>query len=203
MYAKGWTVSDNVFVGIQGRTRQGRGAIFIWHESEDCLVERNIIVDCDSGICLGNSHLPEGTKVHAVKCTVRNNFVARCPESGILADYTDGCSILHNTVHDPASRLGRLIRLVHSNVGLTVANNLLGGPKLRNESESPINFLSNVEGDFTAAFADPASGDLHLKAPPSEVIDKGATLPEVLEDIDREPRREKPDIGADEIATPR
>ena len=203
MYAKGWTISDNIFVGIQGRTRQGRGAVFLWHESEDCVVERNIIVDCDSGICLGNSFLPEGTKVHAVKCTVRNNFVTRCPESGILADHTEGCAILHNTIQDPSSRLGRLIRLVHSNAGLTVANNLLSGPKIRNESESPINFQSNLEGDFTGAFTDPASGDLHLKDPPAEILDKGVTLPQVPEDFDREPRREKPDIGADEVSTSR
>ncbi|MFA0740299.1 MAG: hypothetical protein DFNUSKGM_000402, partial [Candidatus Fervidibacter sacchari] len=40
MFAQGWVISDNVFVGIQGRTREGRGAIFLWHDSRDCIVER-------------------------------------------------------------------------------------------------------------------------------------------------------------------
>ena len=42
MYAKDWIISDNVFVGIQGRTRGARGAVFLWHETEDCVVERNM-----------------------------------------------------------------------------------------------------------------------------------------------------------------
>ncbi len=57
MYAKDWILSDNVFVGIQGRTRGARGAVFLWHETEDCVVERNVIIDCNTGIALGNSHL--------------------------------------------------------------------------------------------------------------------------------------------------
>ena len=55
-------------------------------------------------ICLGNSHRGEGTKIHDTGCIVRNNFVTRCPENAILADYTRNCKILHNTVHDPKSR---------------------------------------------------------------------------------------------------
>src|SRR5262249_43666562 len=140
MYAKGWTIRDNRFVGIQGRTRAARGAIFLWHEATDCVVERNVIVDCDSGICLGNSSKPEDVAFHCANMVVRNNFVTRAPENGILADYTRGCKILHNTVHDPANRLGRLIRLVHDNDDLLVANNLLSGPPIRNESPSKIDF---------------------------------------------------------------
>jgi hypothetical protein len=199
MYAKGWTLSDNVFAGIQGRTRQARGAVFLWNESADCVVERNIIIDCDSGICLGNSSKDEKTRVHAIRCVVRNNFITRAPENGILADYTEGCKILHNTIHDPESRLQRLIRIVHENSGLLVANNLLSGPKIRVESESKIDFKGNLEGDFARRFADPERGDLHLKAPGGEGIDKGAPLSEVAEDIDRTPRGEKPEIGADEV----
>lgn len=76
MYASGWTISDNVFVGIQGRNRQGRGAVFLWHDSRDCVVERNIIIDCDAGVCLGNAYRPEDITVHCTGCIVRNNFVA-------------------------------------------------------------------------------------------------------------------------------
>ncbi len=94
MYAKRWTISDNVFMGIHGRTGEARGAIFLWVDAEDCIVERNMIIDCDCGICLGNSHRGEGTTVHCTRCTVRNNFVTRCPENDILADYTRDCKIL-------------------------------------------------------------------------------------------------------------
>ena len=66
-----------------------------------------------------------GAPTHCTGVVVRNNFLCRVPENGILADYTRDCAILHNTVHDPESRLGRLIRLVHDNDGLRVVNNLL------------------------------------------------------------------------------
>ena len=84
-----------------------------------------MIVDCDSGICLGNSFKPPEVAFHCTGVVVRNNFVTRVPENGILADSTRDCAILHNTVHDPGSRHGRLIRLVHDNDGLRVENNLL------------------------------------------------------------------------------
>ena len=162
MYARGWTISDNVFCGIQGRTREGRGAIFLWHDTQDCVIERNVIVDCDCGICLGNSHRGEDTVVHCTRCTVRNNFVTRCPENGILADYTRDCKIIHNTIHDPGSRLGRLIRLVHDNDGLLVANNLLSGPAIRMETKSTMKIENNLTKDATTMFRDAARGDLHL-----------------------------------------
>jgi len=199
MYAKNWIISDNVFSSIQGRTRSARGAIFIWHDSQDCIIERNIIIDCDVGIALGNSHRGPETKIHCTGFIVRNNFVTRAPESGILADYTSNCKILHNTVHDPHNRLRRLIRLVHDNDGLLVANNLLSGPEIRNESPSQITFKQNLEEELTAYFVDPANGDLHLREPVAEVVSKGVSIPEVTEDIDGQTRSDPPDIGADEF----
>src|SRR5262249_33337854 len=43
MYPRGWVIRDNVFVGIQGRTREARGAVFLWHDAQECIVERNIV----------------------------------------------------------------------------------------------------------------------------------------------------------------
>ncbi|MBD3184676.1 hypothetical protein GF312_20515 [Candidatus Poribacteria bacterium] len=199
MYATNWIISDNVFVGIQGRNRSARGAIFIWHDSRDCIIERNIIIDCDLGIALGNSHRGPGTDIHCTGFIVRNNFVTRALEGGILADYTKDCIIAHNTVHHPDNRLKRLIRLVHDNDGLLVANNLLSGPEIRNESSSDIVFKGNIERDVTEYFIDPENGNLHLKKQLPEHIGKTFSMTEVTEDIDRQKRTEKPCIGADEF----
>lgn len=200
MYAKNWVISDNVFIGIQGRNRSARGAVFLWHDSQDCIIERNIIIDCDTGIAMGNSYRGSETTTHCSRFIVRNNFITRSPESGIVADYTRDCRIVHNTIHDPHNRLKRLIRLVHDNEGLFVANNLLSGPRIRNESPSQITFKQNLEVELmTAFFLDPNSGDLHLKERIPEVIGKGVTLADVTEDIDRQPRSQTPDIGADEF----
>lgn len=163
MYARRWAIRDNVFLNINGRTRGGRGAVFLWMESEDCVVERNVIVDCDSGICLGNSHKPPDVELHARRCVVRDNAVTRCPENGILADYTKDCRIEKNAIHDPTSRFKRLIRLVHPNDGLVVADNLLSGPPVRVETGSAVKLENNVTRDMTDRFVDPAAGDLRLK----------------------------------------
>lgn len=199
MYAKDWLISDNVFIGIQGRTRAARGAVFLWHETEGCVVERNIIIDCDVGIALGNSHLPSDVKLHCLNCVVRNNFVVRASESGIVADYTQDCRILNNTIHDPTSRLGRLVRLVHSNDGLVVANNLLSGPGVRNESASPIEFQNNLARDLTEIFVDASSGNLHLRKPFPQNVTAARSILDVRDDIDRQPRGAHPVLGADEL----
>jgi hypothetical protein len=199
MCAQEWVIRDNMFVGIHGRTHQGRGAIFLWVDTRDCIVERNLIIDCDAGICLGNSFRGANTNVHCTRCIVRNNFVTRTPEAGIFAAYTRDCRIIHNTIHDPTSRLRRLIRLVHDNNGLVVANNLLSGPDVRNESPSRIRFLGNVSKDLTSSLTDPARGNLHLKASVAEVTGRAVPLHDVKDDIDGRPRGPMPDIGADQF----
>jgi len=199
MYATDWIISDNVFVGIQGRTFEGRGAIFIWHDSRNCVIERNIIIDCDVGLQLGNPHRDSETTYHCVGCIARNNFITRAPEAGIVTVYTKDCKVLNNTIHDPASRLRRLLRSVFTNDGLLFANNLLSGPGMRNESDSEITFSSNLIKDLTDYFVNPASGNLHLKNGAIDAVDKGVAPAEVTEDFDRQPRGAAPDIGADEI----
>ncbi|HXJ75824.1 MAG TPA: right-handed parallel beta-helix repeat-containing protein, partial [Candidatus Dormibacteraeota bacterium] len=199
MFARNWLIHDNVFVGIQGRTRSGRGAIFLWHEAENCVVERNILVDCDVGIALGNSYKPAEVSWHARRCVVRNNFVTRAPESGIVADYTSDCQILHNTIHDPTNHLGRLIRLVHDNPGLLVANNLLSGPPLRNESSSTMALRQNPAQDCTAFFVNPAAGDLHLRKDLPESLGPSDPGASVEDDIDRQNRRQPSRPGADQF----
>ncbi|MHC4463391.1 MAG: GDSL-type esterase/lipase family protein [Planctomycetota bacterium] len=199
MYAKEWVISNNVFVGIQGRTREARGAIFIWFDSQDCVIERNIIIDCDAGICLGNPHRANGIHTHCLRCVVRNNFITRATEGGIVTVYTQDCKVLNNTIHEPASRLGRLIRLVYDNDGLLIANNLLSGPKIRNESDSKIRTINNLEKDLTAALVNPSQGNLHLTPHATDAINKAKSLLDVTDDIDRESRGTKPDIGADEL----
>jgi hypothetical protein len=45
---------------------------------------------------------------------------------------------------------------------------------------------------------DPSHGDRHLTASGKEVVDEGIPLRPVEEDIDRQPRRTSPTLGADE-----
>jgi hypothetical protein len=173
----------------------------LWVDARDCVVERNIVTDCDSGICLGNSHRGPETLVHCTGCVVRNNFVTRCPENGILADYTRDCRILHNTIHDPGSRLRRLLRLVHDNDGLVVANNLLSGPEMRVETTSPMRLEGNETRDARDWFVLADRGDLRLKTDARSAIPRVMRSEDVLEDIERRSRAERTAVGADDPAT--
>lgn len=204
MFAKEWTISDNVFVGIQGRTREGRGCVFMWHHAEDCVIERNVIIDCDVGIALGNSSgIGDGqSSIHATNLIVRNNFVVRTPESGIVADYTHNCQLINNTIYDPTNRMNRLIRIVHANRGLMVSNNLLSGPGMSNETDDEVQFMNNMIGNYTKYFVNPNQGNLHLLSNWSELVDSGVSLPSLTDDIDRQPRDHAVDIGADEWIEP-
>jgi len=198
MYARDWTISDNVFVGIQGSTGEGRGAIFLWFDAQNCMIERNIIIDCDVGLQIGNPHRADNVEYHCVGCVARNNFITRAPEAGIVTVYTKDCRVVHNTIHDPQTRKGRLIRTVFTNDGLVVANNLLSGPAVSNESDSQIRWLGNLIEDTTGSFVDAARGDLHLTDSATKAIDAAVFLSDITRDIDNQ-RRDKPDIGADEL----
>ncbi len=200
MYAKNWLISDNVFMNIQGRTREGRGCVFMWHHAEDCIIERNTIIDCDVGIALGNSSGigPNQSSIHGTNMIVRNNFVTRTPESGILADHTKDCQIINNTIFDPDNRMNRLLRIIHDNQGLLVANNLLSGPGMSIETDQAIRLEHNLIGDFSQLFVDVQKGDLHLTKPSAKIIDQGMSLPSIKNDIDQQARDQQIDIGADQ-----
>ena len=55
----------------------------------------------------------------------------------MLTAHTRDCLVVHNTVHDPTSRLRRLIWVQDDNDGLLVANNLLSGPDILNTGTGP------------------------------------------------------------------
>ena len=198
MYVRKWTISDNVFVRVQGRTAEGRGAIFLWHDSRDCLIERNIILDCDAGIALGNPQRAEPDQIHCSRFIVRNNFLTRVPENGIFAVYTRDCKILHNTIYDPETPRGRLIRILADNPGLAVMNNLLIGPAISNQSGTPLALDTNVVVR-KLELLNPATGNLRLTRFATAAIDRAAPLPEANADIDGSPRANKPDAGAHEF----
>ena len=138
-----WKIHHNVFIGIQGRTREGRGCIYISENGRGCKIENNIFVDSDIAIALGNPTLGY-SPLQAIDCVAKNNVVADCPETGILACFTRNCTIANNTIYDPPGRLRRLIWVQKSNDGLQVKNNLLIGPPIQNISKSKIVDEGNV-----------------------------------------------------------
>ena len=176
MYASGWTIRDNVFVGIRGRTGSARGGLSLGRQPR---LRRR----AERGGRLRQRHLP-GQLVQAARCGVPlhgrygpQQLRDAGAENGILADFTRDCAILHNTVHDPDSRHKRLIRLVDDNDGLRVENNLLSGFGPLIETVSRITLRNNLSSDLTDRFRRRREGNLRLSAAATMAIDRAEPWP--------------------------
>ncbi len=170
-----WVISDNVFMNIQGRTREGRAGIYISENGRGCVLERNIFINCDIGIGLGNPTLGDAP-LRAIDCVVRHNFVLNCPETGILSCYTKNCRIEYNTVHEPNSRMRRLLWVQKTNEGLKLKGNLLSGHGIKITSKSKIQNEDTVtRKDLTVFFVDTPNGNLNLINP--KAFPAGAVIP--------------------------
>lgn len=98
MNAKDWRIIDNVFVGLRGKHGEGRGCVFIWNESEDVLIEGNLMVDCDRAVALGNPSGKEGKRFHIRGAVVRGNTILGGSNKAVEVDYGDAVQILGNRI---------------------------------------------------------------------------------------------------------
>jgi len=191
MGAKDWVIADNVFVNIRGRRGGGRGAVFLWVGSENDVVERNVIVNCDRGVCFGN---PSGRGPHMTGGIVRNNFIVAGSSEAIEICQARNTKVYNNTIYCARPRR-RAIQFHKGVPGGRCVNNLVRGALALPEEVVAEN---NLTGDLEGWFANPAVGDLHLTARAAAARGKGKPLEEVIEDFDRQRRKRPPDIGADE-----
>jgi hypothetical protein len=190
MWLKDWVISDNVFFNIRGQHGGGRGAVFVWVNSEGVVAERNLLVNCDRGICFGN---PSGDPVHMTGGVIRNNFIAAGRGQGIEVCRTRGTAVLNNTVFSAAGAANVVQFHQAAGPGNRFANNLLGGGAALPEGLAA---ESNTTGARADWFVNPSIGDLHLTA--AAKPGKGKALAEVSDDFDGHKRGVPPEIGASE-----
>jgi hypothetical protein len=204
MALDGWTISDNRFRNIKGRTGGGRAAIFVWVRSQNVTVERNWIVDCDRGIALGNPSASSSEvaddEFHVRGSVCRNNFIVPGPDAGIELWWVQDVQVLHNTIWR-REESGRGIRFGARTKDVLIANNLVRGAILDEGSgpEHRVRLANNLVGALDGYFVNPAAGDLHLTAAASGARDAALPLPDVRGDFDGQSREGRPDIGADEL----
>jgi hypothetical protein len=205
MSLDGWTISDNVFRNIKGRTGGGRGAIFVWVRSKNVTIERNLIVNCDRGIALGNpsgsTNFVQGVP-HIANAIVRNNFIVAGADAPIELWWAENVKVQHNTVWCENTR-----RTAVSGgngqwkiTGIKLTNNLFrGGIKLSGETTEK----SNLTGRLENYFVDPKNGDLRLTSRAVKAVNKAVPLADVKDDFDGHARDRAPDIGASEFGASR
>ena len=102
MVLDGAVISDNKFFNIKGKNDGARGAIFIWVGSKNITAERNVIVNCDRGICYGN---PGNTSVDGGNIpyfvdggVIRNNIISNPKSHGIELAHTNNIKVHNNIV---------------------------------------------------------------------------------------------------------
>jgi hypothetical protein len=199
MALEDWTFSDNSFRTIQGRNGGGRAAIFIWVRSRRVVVERNLIIDCDRGIAFGNpgqstANLAGEQLAYVSEGVIRNNFIVGGADCGIELWSAERIKVLNNSIWRPERNWSRGLRVGTGTVQTEIVNNLVHG-EIRLEG-GKAELRQNLARRLDGYFVDPASGNLALTAAATEAIGRGLPLPDVPDDIRKQPRGKKPDLGA-------
>jgi hypothetical protein len=215
-------IYDNVVMDIMGADDGGDGGIFLWNASQNCVIERNVVIGCCKGIELGN---PSDQGVWQVQDSiVRNNFVLSRPNEdiGIELCYTLNCKVYNNTVYRtgaPGSQdWNRTFHIddnrFHETTNLDIQNNIIRGGITDHTysggwTAAAVEAMGNivdVAGTLVLPewFVDPDNLNLHLTELAIAAINAAVTLADVPEDIDRGPRPagDFPDMGADEYGSP-
>jgi hypothetical protein len=195
MALESWTFSDNTFRNIRGRNGAARGAIFVWVRSRDVTVERNVILNCDRGIALGNPSMSTASRhheTHVADSICRNNVIVCGPDAGIELAWARDVKVLSNTIWRVEGS-GRGIRCIQNLVGVSLANNLVRGEIMLTEG---VTAEHNVAGALDGYFVDPANGDLRLTAQATAALGRALPLPDVTDDVSGRLRGPKPDLGA-------
>ncbi|HYE07475.1 MAG TPA: right-handed parallel beta-helix repeat-containing protein [Planctomycetota bacterium] len=202
-----WTVRGNTFRGIRGRNGGGRGAIFVWVDSRDVLIENNVVVGCDRGIALGNPHRAEdaGEMRHVTRAVVRNNVVVRGADKAIELAHAADCALYNNTVWsaDPAANV---VHVMAGCADVRFFNNLVrcAAPRFDAEVDAGDNVFAALEGAFVA----PGEGDVHLTAAGMAIArgkgraipdDRIAPRPRAPVDVDGRELGGPLDLGADQV----
>jgi hypothetical protein len=199
MALEDWTFSDNVFRNIKGRNGNARAAIFLWVRSRQVVIERNLIIDCDRGIALGNpgratANIPGERLVYVSDAMIRNNFIAGGPDCGIELWYAEQVRIYNNSIWRPERHWRRGIRVGAGTSGADIANNLIHG-EIQFEGGTA-ELRHNVTGRLEGYFAGPASGDLTLTTTAVRALGQGVALREIRDDIRGRPRKSLMNVGA-------
>jgi hypothetical protein len=204
MYQNRWKVRDNVMKNIQGATGGGRGGIFLWNNVYDATVERNLVIGCDRGICMGNPSGPAVGTYHAINGVVRNNFVVRGADIAVELCKTNNLKVYNNTIYSDDSSYFRTLHVNGSvTTGLKFYSNILRGQVLY-DSPATADTTGSIIGSAPLAswFVAPLNGDLRLTAGATAAINQGAVLAEVTDDYFALPRDSQPDKGAYEMPPP-
>lgn len=203
-----WIIRDNLFLRIRGPIGELAGpAVLAWQNSIHTTVERNVFIECDISVGMGNPGGPgiyarDGETVYdnqnAIVC---NNFIYRAESGdvGISLNRARDAEVHHNTVVLNGTFPWN-IEYRYSSSNAFIYNNLCDSGILSRDGGA-----ADLGGNIITAdeswFVDAPSGNLHLISG-TDAQDAAVAIPEftVDDDIDGESRPYglASDVGADE-----
>lgn len=194
-----WIIRDNVFRDIQSpESSLAEHAVHFWSDSENTLVERNLIVNCDRGIGFGL-----GDRGH-LNGIIRNNMIYHDADDtncdvGIGLENSSNTMVYNNTVYYDSSYPNAIEYRFAGTTGVQIRNNLCNRAVAQREGASG-SADHNVVNAAAAWFVNPAGGDLHLDQAAASVVDQGLAIAGLTDDFDGDARPFGAgyDIGADE-----
>lgn len=200
-----WIIRHNVIRNIRVPTTAtylNRPAILAWSGSRNTTVYGNLIVNCERGIIFGQGGQSEYGNSHSGGA-IYNNFIYRTDpvnaDSGISIWDSPGTRVYHNTVIQNGTYPTAIEYRFATTTGVEIINNLTDAAIVQRDGAAAV-VTNNYTQAIPAMFVNPSAADLHLLASATAAIDRGITVPMVVDDWDREvrPGGTAPDLGADE-----
>ena len=200
--ATNWIIRDNMFRDIRSPSQDlAEHAIHFWSNSQNTLVERNLIINCDRGIGFGL-----GDRGH-IGGIIRNNMVYHDTSEGfadvaVSLESTTNAQVYNNTIYMKNSYSNAIEHRFAATTGLTIINNLTNKAITARDGASAA-VSNNITNAVASWFVNPSAGDLHLNYAVPSVVDQGQGIEGLTDDFDKTKRPQGIgyDIGADEYAS--
>ena len=221
--ARNWHVRDNLIEGFWCDNGLSEHAVHFWRGSRDTLVERNNLIDNARGVGFGLTTSGSGRTYADNVCpaagngyvdhfggTVRNNFISADDTTLFNSQFGFDCGICfwnacgakahHNTVASTQAPFSSIEwRFDHTEA--EIYNNLVTHQLRDRGGEASVS--GNLVNQPLSIFVDIATGNLHLNASATNVIDQASVLAGMNDDFDghNRPAGAAPDVGADEFSS--
>jgi hypothetical protein len=199
-FCQDWIIRNNVFKYIKSPISILAGyPIHFWNDSENPLVEKNLIINCDRGIGFGLGSSANNRGI------IRNNMIYHdnsTGDVGISLQTSPNTQVYNNSIFLDNDYYSAIECRFTETQNVYIANNLSNKIIWFRDGATGVVEYNNLNA-IPDWFTDASTGDLHLSSDTlSQVIDIGISISGLVEDFDGDmrPLGFGIDIGADEYS---